>query len=298
VNGSASFEATAYSIQPGLALYTWLSQRARGWEKYRFRKFEVTYIPEAAVTTTTGSVYLAAEYNPSDQAPASLAALSTYETQSNGRTYEMVSLKFKHGVMFDGVQHKRIRCGPVAGDLGLYDAGKIIVASIGGPGSSVGQLWVHYEIELVSPQTSPSIPIPSSFSLFNLSANQAYTNMTPAVLQFDETIVDGIAPTLASGVFTLPCGMYELSGEITGNNSANESFTVLLELLKNGSSTSPPQKSQSQNTIVATGELCVPFHFYVYSDGDDTVSISVQLNGASGTLLVLADYSRIGLKVV
>jgi hypothetical protein len=41
--------------------------------------------------------------------------------------------------MFDGVQHKKVRCGPVGGDLQLYDAASIIVATVScTDGSAIG----------------------------------------------------------------------------------------------------------------------------------------------------------------
>jgi hypothetical protein len=73
VAGSVSFAA-------GLSLYAWLSGRARGYEKYRLRRFRAYYVPADTGTTTVGEIYVGFDYDPVDAAPSSLAAMSAYET--------------------------------------------------------------------------------------------------------------------------------------------------------------------------------------------------------------------------
>jgi len=44
ISGSTAFASTRYRINPGLALYPWLSERARGWEQYRFERLSYDYV--------------------------------------------------------------------------------------------------------------------------------------------------------------------------------------------------------------------------------------------------------------
>jgi hypothetical protein len=229
VEGSVTFNATQYHINPGLSLYTWLSTQAKGWEKYRFKTFEVVYVPAEAVTTTSGSVYICLDYDPTDAAPQTLAGLSTYETQYNGRVYDSVSCRADVKRMFDGVQAKKIRCGPVAGDLQLYDAATFSLATVSCANTNaIGQLWVYYEIELISRQTEPTIYVPPNIALFNLSATQTFTTTVAAPLNCDESVVNGMGITNSSGTYTLPCGIYELLVNFVGCDSSAESLRLLL----------------------------------------------------------------------
>jgi hypothetical protein len=300
INGSVAFAATKHPINPGLPLYAWLSDRAKGWEKYRFRKFEVVYVPAEAVTTTAGSIYLAIDYNPSDAAPSILPAMSTYETQTNDRVYNALRCNFNPRTMFDGVQNKRVRCGPVAGDLGLYDGGSIIVSTIScADASAIGQLWIYYEIVLISPQIGPAVPIPSSFAMYNKSANQVFVTTVGQLIVFDEVIVDGMELAAhVGGLHTLPTGTFWLSGELRVGDSSAEALTVQLIARKNGAAMVPTQDITWQNLITAAGDVVIPFNFYMYSDGDDTFSIWCVLTGAAGTLTLFADGCRLVFKAV
>lgn len=297
VSGSVGFSATKYQVNPGLSIYTWLSGQATGWEKHRVRKFQVVYVPAEAVTTTAGSVYLAFDYDPMDSAPQTLAALSTFETQSNGRVYEKISLDLNCNRAYDGIQAKKIRCGPVGSDLQLYDAASFTVATISCANTDpIGQLWVYYEIELISQQTEPSQRVSPSSSVFNLSANQTFTNTVPQSIAFDEAIMNGLSLTPSSGVITLPCGEYEISGEFLAQDSDNELLTVTASFLVNGAVTSPPQTVYSQSTGATGGGTTVPFHFYYSSPESFTIAVRATLNGAAGTLSVGGDFSRLFIR--
>jgi hypothetical protein len=257
------------------------------------------YIPSAAVTTTVGSIYLAAEYDPSDAVPSTLAAMSTYEHQNNSRVYTKCTLGLRKARMFDGVQHKKIRCGPVAGDLSLYDGGRVIVGTVDGPGSAVGQLWAYYDIELFSPQTDPTSPIPSKLTVLNLSSAQTFTTTTAAPIEFDEAIVDGLGLGLPStGVLTLPCGTFKVFGEICTTDSAAGALSVSLELKKNSASTVPPQIIYCDlASTVSSGDNDLGYNFYVFSDGDDTIELECTMIG-SNTLTLREDATRVFIEVV
>lgn len=290
VNGSVAFTSTRYSVNPGLLLYTWLSTQAAGWEKYKFRKLNFVYVPAEAVVTTPGSVYLAAEYDPNTAPPSSLQGLSTYETQSNARVFEACSLNIPPNRMFDGVQHKRIRCGNVAGDLQLYDACNFVFSTIScaqlGP---IGQIWVHYEVEFFSPQTEPITLVPSNYTFVNqvqtisgsLPVGVTYTPihyaLNPALpglgLKRDSTIPNDPE----SDVYRLPCGSYRLDGNVSigcvsGTGGASYSFGLFV----NG--------NLAAGTFVVTsnvdpaGITIIPFHTYLLvTNPDDSFQLKLQV---------------------
>jgi hypothetical protein len=153
---------------------------------------------------------------------------------------------------------------------------------------------VEYEVELISPQLEPSSPIPQSFTLFGLSSGQALTTATAANLEFDEAQIDGleILSAMSSGTLTLPCGMFEISGEVCVTDSSAETLAVYLQCYKNGADTSPAQRSQVKYAVVSGGFVEVPYTFYVRSDGTDTFALRITATGAAGTMSAVAHQCR------
>jgi hypothetical protein len=273
VNGSQEFATMRYSVNPGLLIYTWLSTQAAGWEKYKFKKLNFVYVPAEAVVTTPGSVYLAAEYDPNTAPPSSLQGLSTYETQSNARVFESCSLNIPPYRMFDGVQHKRIRCGNVAGDLQLYDACNFVFSTIScaqeGP---IGQIWVHYEVEFFSPQTEPIRIVPPNYTFVNqIQTNPGTipaTGVSTTINYELNPLLTGLGLTKESGptpnfdVYRLPCGSYRLDGSIAlgctnGTGGASYSFGVFVNGLPTAGS------FLVSSTLDPDGIKLIPFHTYI-----------------------------------
>jgi hypothetical protein len=297
VNGSVAFTATKYEFNPGLAAYTWLAGQSAGWEKHHFRRLQFVYVPAEAVTTTAGSVYLAADYDPVDPAPPTLASLSTYESQVNGRVYEKLTLTCAPARMYDGVQNKRIRDGPVTGDLELYDPCSFTFATIAcANANAIGQLWVYYEVDLISRQTDTGTPVPPSLVVRNGSANQGLATATPENIDFDEVITAGFSTTNVAGLLTLPPGAYTIQGQVCFIDSAAETLTTVLELYINGAAVSPPQNVNNTHASVAASGTNVPFLFFTAQTASFTLGIRATATGAAGTLTTLADATRLFIK--
>jgi hypothetical protein len=303
VNNSSTFESIRLELNPGLSstFGTRTANIATGFEKYCFEKLEATYIPGQSVVTTPGTLYLAAEYDPNDDAPTSLQALSTYQTQRNGRVYEKVTLPFNVRQMFSGVQMKKVRCGPVSGDLTVHDGGSLIVAVDSGSGSSaIGKVWLHYRIRLESPQTSPTTYTPKDRVILNGSTLQTLTTAVPAPINFDEAISSGFTLTNdGTGIYSGPCGSFQILVNTEVSNNAAQATSVSLRLLKNGAALSPPQAVSANYVPSAANErhsyCCV---FFVTLDAGDTFQISATAVGASGLLTIAADSSRLTLIAV
>jgi hypothetical protein len=187
--------------------------------------------------------------------------------------------------MHDGVQAKKVRCGPVAGDLSLYDGCSVSVATLDGANTNgIGILLVHYVVELISPQTSPSTPKPTTASVYKQTGSQSFTTSTEASVTWGTELVDGLGISYDSGVFTLPCGAFKVSGNLTFSDSAGETLTVSVNHKKNGATMSPAQADKLKIAVPAGGSVNVPFTVYITSDGDDTYQVDATLIGAAGTL--------------
>jgi hypothetical protein len=302
VNNSTSFSAVRIELNPGLSstFGTRAANIAKGYERYRFVRLQASYVPTEAVTTTSGQVYLAAEYDPNDDAPSSLQALSTYQTQRNGRVYEKVTLDFNIASMFSGIQSKKVRCGPLPGDLSVHDPGSLILATDSGANANaIGKMWLHFRIQLSSPQTDPSTRTPKDLVALNLSATQALASGVAEPVDFDENITSGFTLTNdGSGVYTAPCGAFRIHADVNFQNSASEASVFAVELLVNSASTTPPQVSVVSLTTVATNRVHVASDFFASLDEGDTLTILVTATGAAGTLTLVPDATRLFVQAV
>lgn len=300
--GYEDFTTRGYNFNPGLAIYERLSQLALAYEKYKVRKLEVVYVPTKALVVTPGAIYLTAEYDPSESEPTTMNALSAYETTASGRAFEMVRLNIPARRMFDDVKAKRTRCGPVTGDLQLYDACKIIVSSIGSGdygGTSWGQLWVYYEIVLISPQVEPKARKALNIAMYNGTFQQTWSNaVREAVMFYYLNTLSGlnIAPNAQGDTFTPPSGMYRISGTLNMWTASSFTHQGVVELWKNGQPIPNYEPIQiSTQFASATSETSqVSYDWLLDCNGKDSFSIMATVTGttavgilANGTTLVV-----------
>lgn len=300
VAGSTSFSATKYAVNPGMAAFAWLSDRAKGYEKYSWVEFRAEYRPSDGSTQTKGRVYMALDYDPSDPAPSSKSAMIPYESRSDNLTWVGFDLQMHRQSAFDGVQFKRVRCGPVSGDLITYDGFSLIVATDAqADTSTIGEVYLHYRIHLRSQQTEPATPISNKIWMYNLSASQSLTTNVADIVEYDEVIVDGLelgAPT--AGVLTLPCGTFKVTATGTVYSTAATSFSASWKIYKNG--TLLPSPVISTAYLTQSSAQCGIAMFamaYVTSDGNDTISVEATVS-AGGTLTVIGDTAKLTVEVI
>lgn len=213
VYGSVGYSATKVPINPGLPMFTWLSQQAHGWEKYKFLKLELVYVPSNAVTTTPGSVFLAADYDAEDPVPADLQALSTYETQASGKVYTAVSLSPPYKRLNDVPGHKFIRDTAVAAKLSLYDPCSFTIATIDCVDTSaLGQLWVNYEVELISPQSQVRVLTVGGLAQFSSVGTENVSSGVDTKCPFDTRVSENlkVESDVNNVDFTAPKGVYKV----------------------------------------------------------------------------------------
>ncbi len=293
VSGSVAFGATRYQVNPGLAsLFAWLSGRASGYEKYRLHKLEVAYVPAEAVVTTAGVVYLAFDYDPDDAAPTTLASLSTYEGLKSSHTYEV------NRCVLDMSRVQRdllkVRTGPKAGSRLLYDPCSIIFATVSmGGATAIGQLWIGYELELLAPQLEPATLVPSSLSAYNESTNQGLATTVEEPVLWSETLTNGLELSKTTGVFTMPAGIFKISGVVCFNDTSAEVVDYKVNVYKNGAAMTPGSITSMELTGLANGQVTVPFIAVVSFTASETMQIQVTATGAAGTLTLVADKCKL-----
>lgn len=300
--GHDTFLSKGFSFNPGLALYERLSKLALAYEKYRVRKLEVVYVPTRAVTITPGAIYLTAEYDPSETPPSSMNALSSYESTASGRAFEMVRLNIPQKRMFDDVKAKRMRCGPVPGDLQLYDACKILVSTIGSGddgGINWGQIWVYYEIVLISPQVEPKLRVANNIALYNSAVQQSYQSAVPSAVQWsylDKRSGLLIVPNYIADTLTPPCALLRFSGAINMFTASSFTHNGLIQLQKNGAAIADINDVEIATAYSSATSVTAQasFDWLVDCSGTDTFQIVVTVTGTTvvgvhseGTFLVV-----------
>lgn len=235
ISGSVAFEATKIEVNPGLKHFTWLSGQALGWEKYKFISLEAVYVPSNAVTTTPGTLILGADFDAEDPVPADYKSLSTYEVQRSSRVYEAVTLNIPSRRMNDVPGHKFIRDTPVAANLSLYDPCSIIIATQDcANGSPIGQIWVNYVIELISPQSQTRVPtaggVGQRLSVAADVVDHAWSTVLFPAVGLGSLPINSATP--AGATFVPPKGIYEVSTNVgvspdaTGTGSLNIRYLV------------------------------------------------------------------------
>jgi len=176
--GSVNFAVSTYNINPGnSALFPWLSQQASGWERYRFKRLVIRYVPRCS-TATSGSVLISPDYDAADPVPTTEVQAASYADAKEGAPWQDITIVMSESSLAGGVSNKYVKVGALGSNLDVktYDAGRLSIVTIdcASNGAPLGKLWVEYEIEFYTPHT---IPIPWASCLADV-APAAYATTT------------------------------------------------------------------------------------------------------------------------
>jgi hypothetical protein len=152
VQGTQLFTPISYSINPGLTnVFLWLCNVAQNYESYKFKKLRFRFIP-ACSTDNAGTVYTSVDFDATDPLPSTERQMASYQGTKfsppwRAQTYDCLAANL----------HKRttffVRSGPITSNenVGLFDTGNFIIATVGCDAVTVGKLWVDYEVEFSTP---------------------------------------------------------------------------------------------------------------------------------------------------
>ena len=154
IPGSVTFSVNTFSVNPGLTLlFPWLSLQAPQYESYRVVKIDFEFQTMSS-TATPGTVMAAIDYDPSDPAPTTKTQMAAYRhfvRSAPWQGFVHTSLK----VDLNKRSSYFVRTGPLGAgqDVKLYDVGNFYIATVGQTDTTVvGELYVTYEIKLMTPQ--------------------------------------------------------------------------------------------------------------------------------------------------
>lgn len=151
VDAKTTFELTLFSVNPRNALlFPRLSAIASRYEKYHFRRLHFD-IESQAVTTDPGTVFHYMDPDPYDVAATSKAIVLNHRNSARNKVYENSTLRIDPRDL-KGERFCRT-LAETSGDLRNYDVGAYRVGGLSSAQKIVGELYVDYEVELISPTT-------------------------------------------------------------------------------------------------------------------------------------------------
>lgn len=212
--GSVGFAVSKFPVQPGLpTLFAWLSGQAQYYNEYQFKRLGFRFETEKAATLS-GKVMFAFNPDAADAAPGSKQEMLEFEDKAADVLWKAFRLDVPVRRRALG-EELYVRAGALAANLDIkdYDLGNLWVATQGmADTSAVGELYVEYTIELISPIVSLSAlaTATSATIVGNGAADGSHFGTSP-------TITGGLDVTATVNTMTFNrVGTYLLAGADTG----------------------------------------------------------------------------------
>jgi hypothetical protein len=226
-----AFQCQQFSVNPGLALFPFLSQLAENYSKYTFDQLIFYYVPTVANVTATGQLgvtIMVFDYNAGDPTFTSKTQMLGYSGAINAIISEEIAMGVECDRHKGGVGDTYVRSGavPVGQDVKSYDVGTLNVATAGinatsfPSGTQIGELWVYYKCKLMQRKLFASLGGANNVdqfeghtginttTLFGTAPNKASTNG-----------IGGQLSKIGTTIYTLPdqyAGVIHISLAYTG----------------------------------------------------------------------------------
>lgn len=176
VTGSTSFAIKNYPINPGLNLtFPWLASVAGQFQTYKIHGMLFEFKSTSAnalnnVNSALGTVILATQYNSMLGNFASKLEMENYEFASSCKPADSCLHAIECAQGESPLECLYIRSGavPVDQDQRFFDFAEFQIATVGmQAASTIGELWVTYDIELFKPRIIPGGVMPGQFFRLN-----------------------------------------------------------------------------------------------------------------------------------
>jgi hypothetical protein len=305
VSGSASFAASKYAINPGLAATFPIGSP----ESLRYTEWQADYcefyfrrtVSEYADQGTKGRVVLACDYSAINDAPDSLQGAEALHCAMGMPSTPEIRLRLDPKIL-NKADPKYVRSGaiPPHSDVRLYDGGNLWFVTSGNYDTSeIGELRVRYKFRVRLPNLDETYVMSSNTTAaYNLSANMSLTSGVAKVLAYDEVLYDAIGLTNNSGSFVLPAGIWLISAQVNTAGGTSTTQVVQLDLNVDGSAASPPVQRYFSTNAGGTQSNVVDIASVFESDGTTAFTIVITMTSAAGTLVAQADRCRIIFQLV
>ncbi len=224
VSGSVAFSASSFSINPGIStVFPWLSKMARLFESYLFRSLKFEYETQKSASTS-GSLMLAVDFDAADSAPVNKQQIMAFHNAVRAAVWEECCYKSSAGDLAKFGVQRYIRSGNLAAnqDIKTFDVGNLIVASQGeADTTAIGELYVEYDVELITPQIDPNSEVAQSVNITMTAASRA------APFTGTQVITGGLSVSASGSTLTFnQPGQYLMEQEDTGTVCTNTLPTI------------------------------------------------------------------------
>lgn len=273
--------------------------QAANFDKYTMRSTgnRIRYEP-ACSTLTTGTVCILIDYDPNDNAPASLDEFTDNELTMSGPLYSRFTAPIEKKQM-DNCK-MLIRTGPTPTDLLLTDPCAIHVGAFGYGLDSVNQVLGHFFIDYaadlhVRQPLSTVPPLPRNFYVSGLvggSIPEGTTPLVPGITKYNT-----LGASVSATDIRLPAGSYRADIRTGVAITASAQLVFLsFELHINGARVD--QSPAVYSDTPATNAQFTLFSNNVITVADTDVINVVIVHDADSFVIVEADRSLISFQLV
>lgn len=226
ITGNTSDFAVVFNqnVNPGnYDLFPWLAGVARRFESYQFTKLEFEY-STISTTIDRGYAALVIDYDPTDAQPTTKSQALQYQSTIKCAVWQSATHKSTSQNL-----HKRktyfvqTSVSPPTGTSDTHDTGRLFVcAGSNNSAQKIGELWVSYVVELMTPQLTTLGPVlgfghkfvATAFTTNPLSDNRPYgeedfivqsiAGLGLAMLRYDSGPVPTSPKSRFTNVLTFP----------------------------------------------------------------------------------------------
>lgn len=295
VAAQPAFNNTAFVINPGNSTsFPWLAAIAAKFEKYRFKKLH--YIAEREVSEfntagSAGNFIMGIDFDAGDAPPTTWQQIADTDPFVSGMGCESLRLVAPPSSLRGKTDAFYVRPGGLPGgaDIKTFDLGNLNVATQNITANvAIAKLYVEYTVDLFNPvlESSASAPANNQVSWFQSTTVQTYVTTVATTAVNGTASANGLAIVNTAGSMVPAPGNYIVDFTIQGTDTANETFTVLNDFKKNGTSvyvgtTSVPAVHVGQ---VANQIYSASGSVYVSANGTDAFTQVITVTGAAGTI--------------
>jgi hypothetical protein len=220
VSTTSAFSAIRFPVNPGISsTFNWLYSVAGNYDRYRWVKLQFYYVP-AIATSVNGRCCLSFSYDALQPTPITAQQMFSVEPNEESAVWAELMID----VPTDGLEYYVRNFGstslavpaPSTGifspliDLKTTDMGAFFFSSQYGANTNAGELFVHYELELLDPTASP---LPVAGELYSTASTVTSLWPTPNTTVLGLGVLDS---NIANSFVLNSPGPYLVTLEIIG----------------------------------------------------------------------------------
>jgi hypothetical protein len=177
IQSSTDFSLQSYPLNPGMSnLFPWLSQVARCYEQYHIHGLCIEFKSTSgwavsSTNTALGVVGCVTQYDASDADFTSKQQAENYQGCQNTSPAHSILHFVECAVGSNPLDKLYIRNSALAAnqDVKMYDMGKFSIFRVGSQAvTTVGELWVSYDVELSKPKLPDSSSVETSMDYYRI----------------------------------------------------------------------------------------------------------------------------------